>query len=169
LCADALQLLGYRSDLGGIRLVPNNADLVLRLGDAPVLVHCSRWRSLHVGIREVREFYDDVLHQGALRGIFVTSGTFTGPATQFAHGKPLSLIDGDRLSALLWDLRQRRGGSIASLAARQRAAAPAPRQFRRKSVDGASATATAETAQVPVSLPMGPEDKTSRSRSGELQ
>jgi len=105
LCADALQLLGYRTDLDDVRSAPNNADLILHLGDAPVLVHCSRWRSLHVGIREVREFYDDVLAHGALRGVFVTSGTFTGAATLFSQGKPLDLIDGDRLGALLWELR----------------------------------------------------------------
>jgi len=39
----------------------------------------------------------------------VTSGSFSGAATLFAHGKPLDLIDGDRLADLLWDLRHRIG------------------------------------------------------------
>ncbi|MGY6214328.1 restriction endonuclease [Methylolobus aquaticus] len=157
LCADALQLLGYRKDHGDVRSAPNNADLILHLGDAPVLVHCSRWRSLHVGIREVREFYDDVLAHGALRGVFVTSGTFTGAATLFSQGKPLDLIDGDRLGALLWDLRWDllQGPRVAApgLDARLTSAALAPQRAPQALAECSAGAARAKTAAASLSQP----------------
>ncbi|WP_139558192.1 restriction endonuclease [Methylotetracoccus oryzae] len=160
-CADALQLLGYRRDLGDVRSAPNNADLILHLGDAPVLVHCSRWRSLHVGIREVREFYDDVLAYGALRGVFVTSGTFTGAATLFSQGKPLDLIDGDRLGALLWDarcdLRPHQRGVVPGLGARLTSAALAPQTEPQRLEECSGGAARAKTAEGSLSKPLDPE------------
>lgn len=157
LCGNALQILGYQADLGDVRPIPNNADLVLRLGDAPVLVHCSRWRSLHVGIREVREFYADVLLHGALRGVFVTSGTFTGAATAFSHDKPLELIDGDRLGALLWELRHRPRGATANLGTRLTAAALAPKAALQATTEGAAGAVRGESPKASRSQLLDPE------------
>ena len=42
-----------------------------------------------------------MVDQGAYRGSVVTSGTFTEEAEQFAEGKPMELVDGERLERMI--------------------------------------------------------------------
>lgn len=49
----------------------------------------------------VRDLYGTMLHEGATKGILVTTASFGPSAQQFAAGKPLSLIDGSQLAELL--------------------------------------------------------------------
>ena len=107
LCGDAFGALGYGLQMDRSSRSPAHADLTLRRGKELTLVHCSRWRSLHVGIKEIRELHDAVIASRARLGIFVTAGTFSGAATLFARGKPLALIDGDGLARLLSTRRER--------------------------------------------------------------
>jgi restriction system protein len=49
----------------------------------------------------VRELYGTMLHEGATKGILVTTAEFGPGARQFAEGKPLALIGGRQLADLL--------------------------------------------------------------------
>jgi len=40
----------------------------------------------------VRELYGFMVAEKAARDVFVTTGTFTPDAVEFAHGKPLELV-----------------------------------------------------------------------------
>lgn len=108
LCGDALSINGFHVQADEVPRTLQQVDLILRRGQESMLVYCSRWRSLNVRVKEVRELYDAVIGHHAAGGIFVTSGYFSGSAISYARGKPLELIDGDRLAQLLAELRQRR-------------------------------------------------------------
>jgi restriction system protein len=49
----------------------------------------------------VRDLYGTMLHEGATKGIFVTTAEFGPSAQEFATGKPLALIGGRQLADLL--------------------------------------------------------------------
>ena len=66
------------------------------------LVQCKRYGLDHkVGVAAVRELYGTVQEKRASKGILVTSSVFTHQALRFAEDKPLELIDGLQLSALI--------------------------------------------------------------------
>jgi hypothetical protein len=54
-----------------------------------------------VGVDAVRDLYGTVINEGANRGILVTTSSFGPDAYEFAKGKPLSLVDGSNLVAML--------------------------------------------------------------------
>jgi restriction system protein len=90
-------------------------DLLLRRQGSKVVVQCKRWKSAQVGVALIREFFGVMVAEKAERGIFVTTGTFTPDATEFARGKPLELVDGSRLAVLVAGVQ--RGTSIPTEAA----------------------------------------------------
>ena len=49
----------------------------------------------------VRDLYGTMLHEGATKGILVTTAEFGPSAQEFATGKPLTLIGGTQLVDLL--------------------------------------------------------------------
>jgi restriction system protein len=54
-----------------------------------------------VDVAAVRELYGTVLNEGANRGILVTTSHFGRDAHEWAANKPLTLIDGPNILALL--------------------------------------------------------------------
>jgi restriction system protein len=74
-------------------------DLMLRQDSETILVQCKDWKTVRVTEREVREFYGAMSATGAPRGIFVTTGSFTREAREFADGKGIDLLDGTALEA----------------------------------------------------------------------
>jgi len=66
-----------------------------------IIVQCKHWRTKEVGVTTVREFFGILIHERAARGLIVTSGLFTQEAKKFAQGKPISLVDGEKLLNLL--------------------------------------------------------------------
>jgi restriction system protein len=65
-----------------------------------LLVQAKRYRH-PVPVDSVRSLYGEVLHQGASKGILITTSTFGRSAYSFAINKPLELIDGANLLYLL--------------------------------------------------------------------
>jgi len=70
----------------------------------------------------LKELYQSVLAEGALRGIFITAGEFSAEARVFARSRPLELIDGQgMLSTILmmpeeeraWQLQRMTSGAYA--------------------------------------------------------
>jgi restriction system protein len=64
------------------------------------VVQCKRYSS-NVGEPQVRDLYGVVNHTNASKGILITNSAFTQQARRFAEGKPIELIDGERLKDLL--------------------------------------------------------------------
>ena len=49
----------------------------------------------------MRDLYGVIMHEGANRGILVTTSSYGPDAYKFAEGKPITLIDGSQLLELL--------------------------------------------------------------------
>jgi len=79
----------------------DGVDVILRRGEECVLVQCKHWKAWKVGVKELREFFGVLVADGATRGMFVTSKSFTREAVDFANGKPIELVSGGDLRALL--------------------------------------------------------------------
>ena len=58
-------------------------------------IQCKAWRTRKVGVKPVRELLGVVAAKGMSKGIFMTSGSYTREAVEFAEGQPLELIDGN--------------------------------------------------------------------------
>ena len=101
-----LQRFGFRTELtkmtgdGGIDIV---ASLERPLVGGRYLVHCKRFApDTPIGASLVREFYGAlVAARGAIKGLFITTSTFTPQAREFAKELPIELIDGEQLQGLL--------------------------------------------------------------------
>lgn len=65
------------------------------------LVQCKAWNTIQAGVKPVREFLGVVSARRIGRGVFMTTGTFTTDATEFARGNPVELIDGPELNRLI--------------------------------------------------------------------
>jgi restriction system protein len=65
-----------------------------------VVVQCKRYQA-KVSSSIVRDFYGTILHEKASRGYLVTTGRFSSPAIDWAKGKPIELVDRDKLAFML--------------------------------------------------------------------
>jgi len=81
-------------------------DLVLEKNGEQTLVQCKQWKSWKVGVKIVRELYGVVAALNAGRGAIVCCGRFTEEAKMFAADKPLDLIDGDKLWAMIVEVKK---------------------------------------------------------------
>lgn len=63
------------------------------------VVQCKRYKGT-VGAAAVRELYGAMMHDGADMGYLVATGRISAEARNWAAGKPIVLIDGDRLVRL---------------------------------------------------------------------
>ncbi|MEO7719363.1 MAG: restriction endonuclease [Capsulimonas sp.] len=101
LVGEAYRRQGYSvEELGGSG-PDGGVDLLLLRSGEKVVVQCKRWKNRTVDVRIVREIYGVMVAEGATAAIVVSSGRYTAPAMDFARGKPLTLVDGDALLALI--------------------------------------------------------------------
>lgn len=68
------------------------------------IVQCKAWNTHPVGVKEIRELLGVMVHEGVGRGIFVTTGTYSPDALQFAAANPIQLLDGDAFTRKILDL-----------------------------------------------------------------
>jgi restriction system protein len=54
-----------------------------------------------VDVAAVRDLYGTLVNEGANRGILVTTSSYGADSYEFAKGKPISLVDGQNLVAML--------------------------------------------------------------------
>ena len=104
LVAEAYRRQGYRVTEGGYG-ADGGIDLELRKGDLLTLVQCKQWKTQKVGVNVVREMFGVLTAHQANHFIIISSGTFTQQAIDFAAGKPIELIDGSKLLALVNDVQ----------------------------------------------------------------
>ena len=101
------------------RVKGNEATVVGRGGDHGVdvviegssgqraIVQCKRWTGKWVDESIVRDLYGAMMHDGPdTRGFLVTTSTFSQAARDWARGKSITLIDGERLAQAIGELRQ---------------------------------------------------------------
>jgi len=91
---------GGRTPDGGVDLLVKDPD------GSRHIVQCKHWKARRVGVRPVRELVGVVVHERVDGAIFITSGSYTPEAKAFARGKALVLVDGDRLGAMVQEVRK---------------------------------------------------------------
>lgn len=106
-----------RTGDGGVDVRAMDPDPI---GGGRLVIQVKRYRHT-IPPAPVRDLYGTVLHEGATKGILVSTAEFGPGAQQFAAGKPLALIGGSQLA----DLLSRHGVSGRVPAPRGRHAAPA--------------------------------------------
>ena len=91
-----------RSGDGGIDGIINQDPLGL---DA-IYIQSKRLTGGSVGVRDIREFKGALIDNGASKGVFITTSSFTEPSKEAANesaGPKIVLIDGDQLVDLMVD------------------------------------------------------------------
>ncbi len=96
---DAGQTLGKSGD-GGVDGVINQD----KLGLEKIYLQAKRWTDGTVGRPEIQRFIGALSGQGASKGVFITTSTFSQEAREFARFVPnfkISLVDGVELARLM--------------------------------------------------------------------
>jgi len=124
LVAEAYRRQDYRVVERGGAGADGGIDLELRAKDKTLVVQCKRWKTRTVGVELIRELYGAMTGEEAHGAIFVTSGTYTPDAIDFARDKPIKLVDGPELVAMLQVVQGSRQGTGQSTVER-RPASPA--------------------------------------------
>ena len=105
LVAEAYRRKGYtvRENLTGGP--DGGVDVSLEKAGRLHLVQCKQWKTRKVGVSVVREMYGVMIDRGASSVIIISAGTFTQEAKKFAESKPIDLMGGAQLSALIADVQ----------------------------------------------------------------
>ncbi|MDW8098680.1 MAG: restriction endonuclease [Anaerolineae bacterium] len=80
----------------------HGVDLIVDRDGERGIVQCKRYRGT-VGEPIVRDLYAVIIHEGADRGYLVTTANISPQAHRWARGKPIELIDGEKLVRLASD------------------------------------------------------------------
>jgi S-DNA-T family DNA segregation ATPase FtsK/SpoIIIE len=89
--------LTQRTHDGGIDLIVKDPREIV---GGVFVVQCKRFKNT-VSSSIIRDLYGVVTHLRANKGILITTGTISAEAHAFAEGKPIELIDGEKLLKLL--------------------------------------------------------------------
>lgn len=76
-------------------------DLILKKDGQTILVQCKRWNSGNVGAPVIREMAGLLGHHQTDGVKVICAGKFSKDAIEFAKGKPIELVDGEALMALI--------------------------------------------------------------------
>jgi restriction system protein len=101
LVAEAFRRQSYQVEFSLNRGADGGVDLVLRQKGHTALVQCKQWKVYSVGAPVIREMFGLMTAERADEAIIVTTGKFTRDAQDFAEGKPIRLVDGPQLLALV--------------------------------------------------------------------
>ncbi len=101
LVSEAFRRQGYTVEETGLGGADGGIDLILRRNGKRTLVQCKQWKRDKVPVNVVREMYGLLAHHGADEVRIATLGGYTPDATRFAAGKPIELIDGATLLAMI--------------------------------------------------------------------
>jgi restriction system protein len=101
LVAEAYRRQGYSVIENDIAGPDGGIDVRLKKSGSLHIVQCKNWKSVKVGVKVVREMYGVMVAEHASSVKIIISGMFTQEAKNFANGKPIDLIDGVQLEALI--------------------------------------------------------------------
>ena len=82
---------------GGVDAVAFDPDPVR---GGKIVIQAKRYTNV-VDVSAVRDFWGTIQHEGAMKGILVTTSHYGADAYAFAKGKPIALLDGGNLLHLL--------------------------------------------------------------------
>jgi restriction system protein len=118
LCARYYEMVGFKSITiargadGGIDVKLYKID-----PDHPIaIVQCKAWNTEPVGVKEVRELLGVMAHEKVVRGIFITSGSYSKDAIAFGDSNPIHLLDGPTLLGRILHLDVPRQKELAGFA-----------------------------------------------------
>ncbi len=103
LIADAYRRQGYE-------VVPVNKsafDFTLARQGRLTLLQCRRWKVNQLGAGPVEDLAKAIAGEDAHNAICISAGGFTAKARESAAGKPISLVHGIELAALVGDIAKR--------------------------------------------------------------
>ncbi|WP_434730761.1 restriction endonuclease [Xanthomonas arboricola pv. pruni] len=101
LVGDAFRRQGYSVEETGLGGADGGIDLILRKDGRRTLVQCKQWKHQQVGVSVVREMFGLLAHHQAHAVKIACIGIYTKDAERFAQGKPIELIDGERLLEMI--------------------------------------------------------------------
>ena len=107
LVAEAFRRQGYAVDYSLGRGADGGVDITLQKDGRKSLVQCKQWKVFSVGAPVIREMFGLMTAERADESIIVTTGKFTRDAQSFAKGKPIKLVDGPMLLALVQSVQLR--------------------------------------------------------------
>ena len=142
LVGEAFRRRGYAVEETGLGGADGGVDLKLRLNDRVELLQCKHWRTQQVGVDVVRATWGIVMHERANGAKIVCVGRFTPAAIEFAQGKTIELIGGDRLLALVREVQTapaKKLGTPAKIVAPAMRVESAPDRFKPPGVQAALA------------------------------
>ena len=85
---------GYNVQITSGLGADGGSDLTLRRDGETQLVQCKNFAAGNkVPSSAMRDFYGLIVSEGAIGGMFVTTGSFSRDAREFAHGKPITLLE----------------------------------------------------------------------------
>lgn len=97
LCAQYYETVGFKSET-----IRYGADGTIDMklfktdpGKPLAVVQCKTWNVYSVGVKEMRELLGLMAHEKVNRGVFMTTGTGTKDALNFAGDNSIQLMDGD--------------------------------------------------------------------------
>ena len=105
LVGETFKRKGYSIEERGGAGADGGIDLIMRLDGKKFLVQCKRWKTLSISVSYVRELFGVMVAERGDGCIFVTSGDFTAEAHTFAQGKPIRLIDGEKLVEMMAEVQ----------------------------------------------------------------
>jgi restriction system protein len=101
LVGEAFRRRGYAIQETGLSGADGGIDLILRKDGKTTLVQCKQWKTQRVDVKIVREMFGLLAHHGAAAVKIVAVGDYTADALRFAQGKPIELIHGEALLAMV--------------------------------------------------------------------
>ena len=103
--AELYRARGYNANKTGMS-GDHGVDVVVKAkDDKKMIVQCKRWRK-PVGEPIVRDFYGTMQHEKASHGTIIATSGFTPQAIEWAKGKPISLVDGDKFIGMWQKVKQ---------------------------------------------------------------
>jgi restriction system protein len=108
LVAEAYRRQGNQVEYSLGRGADGGVDLTLRKDGLTSIVQCKKWKVFSVGAPVVREVFGLMTAEKANQAIIVTTGNFTRDARDFAAGKPIQLVDGPQLLAIVQSVQTSR-------------------------------------------------------------
>ena len=82
---------------GGVDAVAFDPDPIR---GGKIVIQAKRYTGV-VGVSAVRDLWGTISHEGAMKGILVTTSEYGPDAYEFARGKPITLLNGGKLLHLL--------------------------------------------------------------------
>jgi restriction system protein len=101
LVGEAFRRQGYAIQETGLGGADGGIDLLLRKDGKTTLVQCKQWKTQRVDVKVVLEMFGLLTHHGAAAVKIVAVGDYTADAQCFAERKPIELIHGGALLAMV--------------------------------------------------------------------